>query len=46
MTKSISSSDDIGQVKVDDIIMGIGKGSSKKSAEQEAAKEALKKQAK
>ena len=33
------------QVKVDDIIMGIGKGSSKKSAEQEAAKEALKKQA-
>jgi len=32
------------QVKVDDIIMGIGVGSSKKAAEQEAAKEALKKQ--
>lgn len=34
------------QVKVDDIIMGIGRGSSKKAAEQEAAKEALKKQIK
>lgn len=34
------------QVKVDDIIMGMGKGSSKKAAEQEAAKEALKKQIK
>ena len=34
------------QVKVDDIIMGIGIGSSKKAAEQEAAKEALKKQIK
>ena len=32
------------QVRVDDIIMGVGKGSSKKAAEQEAAKEALKKQ--
>ena len=32
------------QVKVDDIIMGVGRGSSKKAAEQEAAKEALKKQ--
>lgn len=34
------------QVKVDDIIMGIGIGSSKKAAEQEAAKQALKKQIK
>ncbi|MBQ8681360.1 MAG: ribonuclease III [Bacilli bacterium] len=34
------------QVKVDDIIMGTGTGSSKKSAEQEAAKEALQKQVK
>ena len=34
------------QVKVDNLIMGIGKGSSKKSAEQEAAKEALSKQVK
>lgn len=34
------------QVKVDDIVMGIGRGSSKKASEQEAAKEALKKQAK
>ena len=34
------------QVKVDDIVMGIGIGSSKKAAEQEAAKEALKKQIK
>ena len=34
------------QVKVDDIVMGIGRGSSKKAAEQEAAKEALKKQIK
>ena len=34
------------QVKVDDIVMGIGVGSSKKAAEQEAAKEALKKQIK
>ena len=32
------------QVKVDNIIMGVGVGSSKKAAEQEAAKEALKKQ--
>ena len=32
------------QVKVDDIVMGVGIGSSKKAAEQEAAKEALKKQ--
>jgi len=32
------------QVKVDDIVMGVGVGSSKKAAEQEAAKEALKKQ--
>ena len=32
------------QVKVDDIVMGIGVGSSKKAAEQEAAKEALNKQ--
>lgn len=31
------------QVKVDEIIMGVGSGSSKKSAEQEAAKEALSK---
>ena len=30
--------------KVDDIVMGLGVGSSKKAAEQEAAKEALKKQ--
>ena len=29
------------QVKVDDIVMGVGVGSSKKAAEQEAAKEAL-----
>lgn len=34
------------QVKVDDIVMGVGRGSSKKASEQEAAKEALKKQAK
>lgn len=34
------------QVKIDDIIMGIGRGSSKKAAEQEAAKEALNKQIK
>ena len=34
------------QVKVDDIIMGIGIGSSKKAAEQEAAKQALEKQIK
>ena len=34
------------QVKVDDIVMGTGVGSSKKAAEQEAAKEALKKQIK
>ena len=34
------------QVKVDNLIMGIGKGSSKKSAEQEAAKVALSKQVK
>ena len=34
------------QVKVDDIVMGLGKGHSKKQAEQEAAKEALSKQAK
>lgn len=34
------------QVKVDDIVMGTGTGSSKKAAEQEAAKEALKKQIK
>jgi ribonuclease-3 len=32
------------QVRVDDIVMGVGTGSSKKAAEQEAAKEALKKQ--
>ena len=32
------------QVKVDNLIMGKGKGSSKKQAEQEAAKEALSKQ--
>ena len=34
------------QVKVDDIIMGVGRGSSKKAAEQEAAREALNKQIK
>lgn len=34
------------QVLVDDIVMGVGVGSSKKAAEQEAAKMALKKQAK
>ena len=34
------------QVKVDDIIMGGGTGTSKKSAEQQAAKEALSKQVK
>ena len=34
------------QVKVDDIIMGIGSGTSKKAAEQVAAREALKKQIK
>lgn len=34
------------QVKVDDLIMGTGKGSSKKQAEQEAAKVALSKQVK
>lgn len=34
------------QVKVDDIVMGTGVGSSKKAAEQEAAKEALEKQVK
>lgn len=34
------------QVKVDDIVMGVGSGSSKKAAEQEAAKEALNKQIK
>mgnify|MGYP003292884892 CR=1 FL=1 len=33
------------QVKVDDIVMGVGSGSSKKAAEQEAAKVALSKQA-
>ena len=32
------------QVRVDDIVMGVGSGSSKKAAEQEAAKEALEKQ--
>ena len=32
------------QVMVDDIVMGVGTGSSKKAAEQEAAKEALQKQ--
>ena len=32
------------QVRVDDIVMGTGSGSSKKAAEQEAAKEALAKQ--
>lgn len=32
------------QVKVDDIVMGMGTGSSKKAAEQAAAREALKKQ--
>ena len=36
----------VSQVKVDDIVMGVGKGSSKKSAEQKAAKAALKKQVK
>lgn len=34
------------QVKVDDIIMGTGTGSSKKNAEQKAAQEALSKQVK
>ncbi len=34
------------QVKVDNLIMGVGKGSSKKQAEQEAAKVALSKQVK
>ena len=34
------------QVKVDDIIMGIGSGTSKKAADQVAAREALKKQIK
>ena len=34
------------QVMVDNIVMGIGKGSSKKAAEQAAAKVALEKQAK
>lgn len=34
------------QVKVDNLVMGIGKGSSKKQAEQEAAKVALSKQVK
>ena len=34
------------QVLVDGIVLGKGKGSSKKSAEQEAAREALEKQAK
>lgn len=34
------------QAKVDNIIMGVGTGSSKKQAEQEAAKEALSKQVK
>ena len=34
------------QVKVDGVIMGKGKGSSKKASEQEAAKDALSKQAK
>lgn len=33
------------QVRVDDIVMGVGVGSSKKAAEQEAAREALNKQA-
>ena len=33
------------QVLVDGIVMGIGKGGSKKNAEQEAAKRALEKQA-
>ena len=32
------------QVKIDDIVMGTGTGSSKKAAEQEAAREALNKQ--
>ena len=31
------------QVKIDDIIYGVGKGSSKKEAEQVAAKNALEK---
>ena len=34
------------QVKVDNLIMGVGTGSSKKQAEQEAAKVALSKQVK
>lgn len=34
------------QVKVDNLVMGVGRGSSKKSAEQEAAKVALSKQVK
>ncbi len=34
------------QVKVDNLVMGVGKGSSKKQAEQEAAKVALSKQVK
>lgn len=34
------------QVRIDNIIMGVGTGSSKKAAEQEAAKEALEKQIK
>lgn len=34
------------QVKVDNLVMGVGQGSSKKSAEQEAAKVALSKQVK
>ncbi len=34
------------QVSVDNIVMGVGSGSSKKAAEQEAAKRALEKQAK
>ena len=34
------------QVKVDNVVLGVGIGSSKKSAEQEAAKEALRKQVK
>ena len=33
-------------VKIDDIIMGKGTGNSKKASEQEAAKDALSKQAK
>jgi len=36
----------VSQVKVDGIVLGIGKGGSKKNAEQEAAKIALSKQAK